>query len=327
MNFQIRIATTIPFCMLILVLLQGCIGPKTIPTLPDPFTIQTTEQVANDPEGFEIQKKTTPTIFFERTKRAAPTSTFRPTLTNDEMLKKVEGLLSKNFDCDLPCIWGFTPGKTKVNTVVNFFSNLGWSTEKLNGPLGNVHYTGKDVDEAFSLRLAFYEKKEMLAGISFFLNTPNFVKRDQWLSPVNVLKKYGKPDQVWVSINLGGEQGLEIIDQAGYEVYLFYKAPMVMIQYHGIAIHNQDTFSICLLSDDNFSHNDKSKIEAVHVYSGSEYLVATPEGLIKPFGKFNGKYTIEEVFKLSPQSFYDQMISSNQDTSSCLIAPDHIWRD
>jgi hypothetical protein len=294
----------------------GPITPELTASLPTERSLKTATSI------IKIETPTyIPTI--ENTKLPEPTPTGYPTLTINEMRLHINELLSNNSNCALPCLWGFVPGETNIKTVLSFLSYLGWPAEKFNIAKGEIFYSGKDVDNDLSLRLAFYEIDETLEGISFSFTHPLLSGRDQWLSISNILKIYGKPDQVWVSVNLGGEQSLESIKQAGFDVYLFYKNPFVLIQYHGVSLHEHGNFSICIRSADNPEFKGVSIVNSINVYSGSKHMTASPNGVIEPFGRFNGKFELDKAMNITIQDLYDRIII-NQGIP-CYSTPDNLW--
>ncbi|MEN6299523.1 MAG: hypothetical protein ABFD51_06380, partial [Anaerolineaceae bacterium] len=68
------------------------------------------------PEGSETQIPASPTIIavVRPTVEASPTATIDVTRTipNEATIVKIKNLLSNNGGCELPCIWGITPGVT-----------------------------------------------------------------------------------------------------------------------------------------------------------------------------------------------------------------------
>lgn len=248
------------------------------------------------------------------------TPTRSPTLTTTEMEFTVADMLSNNGGCDLPCLWGFIPGETDTASVLHFSSRLGWGYDIYENATGEVIYTGRDLETPpMSIRLAFYAKKEVLEAISFTVTHPEFGGREKWLAIEGILEQLGRPDQIWVSIHTVGEMSMELVDQPGYSFYLFYNEPLILLHYYGFAHRTDDTYSICLPNNER----EQTTMEGIAVYSGSDELRATPTGIMLPFGRFTGKYSIEEAFSLSIDDFYGQVLS--QQTPTCFRTPENIW--
>jgi hypothetical protein len=312
----------------------GCTHSAFPTTVPENANALSTTPIYTTPPNVAqiIPPLLTPTIEFTKTPGIALTR--ESTLTQDETKSKVDELMATNANCALPCLWGFTPGETRIDPVLSFFSHLGWRTSRYdrskdiypyNGPdVRFVYDTGKDIDDSLTVNLSFYTINDDLEGISLSLTHPELAGRDQWLSMPNILKTYGQPDQIWVSLSLGGEMGVEITDYTGADLYLFYKTPFVLIVYHGVAIHEGKFFSICVTPEDASGHTGLSAIHAVSVHAGSDRIVSTPQRLAQPFGEFHGQLRVEEAFGLTVQEFQDRILAAQE--FPCFSTPDDIWQ-
>lgn len=253
---------------------------------------------------------------------ANPTS--EPTLNHEEMEKIIGNLLISNGGCNYPCVWGFTPGLTQENQISDKFLIYGWDIKPYPILDGNVYYTGKDLSDSLSVRFAYYVNNEIVQSISLTFTHPQLESRDQIMSIASIFDIYEEPDQSWLSLNLGGEASVEIIEQAGFDFYLFYGEPLFLIIYSGYAIHQNDKFSFCLLSENQQNLGESSFIDSITIYSGSENIKKSPKGIIEPFGKFNGQKSIDEAVNMSTNELF-RMIGFEQ-KKPCFTTSDNIWQ-
>ena len=166
----------------------------------------------------------------------------KPTLTNSEMKLVVDENLLNNKGCDLPCLWGFTAGKTSVLDLQDYYYHLGWKMSEYERDLKLVYSTGKDLENDLAIRAEYIYKNSQLELISYALTLPKLNARDQIFSPSFVMNHYGVPNQVWVSINLSGEQSLDNIEYGSFEVYLYYPDFSFFVRYNGYSPHENDSF-------------------------------------------------------------------------------------
>jgi hypothetical protein len=90
--------------------------PKPTNTVSFEVTLQTSSVVG------QIPPKSTPT---PTEKPTLPTMTVVPTLDLLGAKNLIQGFLTNNGDCRLPCLWGITPGVTALNTLEKFLMPIG----------------------------------------------------------------------------------------------------------------------------------------------------------------------------------------------------------
>lgn len=283
---------------------------------PIPATKELTQVLAPPKTLLPTLKATIPDL-------STPTS--QPTLTEAVLEKKVNELLLTNANCKLPCIWGFNTGETQMSTIQDYFSTFGWKISVFEKEKGYVYFVGKDLDSGIRVELGFFGIESTLEEISFYLVDPQFLGRDQWMSLKSILTKYGTPDEVWVTISRVGEMSVEMQKSAGYSLSLFYKTPLMIIQYKGFALHKNKTFPICLDYLDDPENAPKLSIGHLQMYTASKNIRPSKLSIMEPFGKFQGMRSIEVAFGMTIQEFEDLILK--KDEQPCIVTPDDIWEE
>jgi hypothetical protein len=192
----------------------------------------------------------TPTLVYKiATSTPTPTPTLvtpnvRATLTISDSVTDVISLLKNNGGCELPCVWEIMPGKTKLDDARRYFENLGWKGDiypKM--PRGPVYYTGVDLNNELTIRVALYYKDGIVDTLSFDAGGPEFFQLVQYLSPQNIMDKFAEPDQVW--INLATNLELSYPEITEYGIYIYYTSPNILLHYTGNAKKHGDSYRIC----------------------------------------------------------------------------------
>jgi hypothetical protein len=173
-----------------------------------------------------------------------------PTLPLEEALDAVDQIYQDNGGCELPCVWGVSPGETPWEEVRDRFSPLGTIWWKEEYPPGMEWYTfwsafppGVNQHEFGYFEIYFYTDKaghtiEAIA-ISGQDISPDF---DPRLS--SILDAFGAPDLIWMTITTGFIQGNSLSD-AYYILDLFYSDQGYLISYVDDALIAGRTLRIC----------------------------------------------------------------------------------
>jgi hypothetical protein len=185
--------------LLICVLMCGC-GPATenLATLTPISSVVVTRTSQVLP-----QDTMTPVVY--------PTKTFVPTLPVAEAETKLIEMLRNNGNCRLPCFWGLTPGKTKVETFTSslyiyhalFDSTGGWvdiDITRGNLILDTSITLGGEQDaeiiRRLSITMAAYDgQKDQSRSV---YNSPFYAQYFRYYTVPYLLSAYGKPENVYI---------------------------------------------------------------------------------------------------------------------------------
>ena len=118
---------------MLMILITGCSAP-TITSMPPVATLTKSSQMTPMPPTSTSVKVTstvtlTPTEIPTRTPiptlTASPTFTPRPILSIEDAKALIVELVQEHEDCQLPCLWGFTPGIDQVKIARAFVKQFG----------------------------------------------------------------------------------------------------------------------------------------------------------------------------------------------------------
>jgi hypothetical protein len=190
------------------------------------------------------------------TPAAPPTHTpiFVPTLALEKQQEFYE-FLAQNGGCELPCLWGITPGETLLDdafeTILRFVVNPNFATYQVRGieprnayshnvtvisPVyldNSLNIDSKGQSTVRGLRISTFSTKD---GYSVFLQKEHFEK----YSLLYVLERFGVPDAIYMD----PPKAPRIQDV--YSLYVFYEAQKIYIDYYGAAEEFEDgMYQIC----------------------------------------------------------------------------------
>jgi hypothetical protein len=265
---QKRICRSLIYLLLSVLALSACLtasgGNDATTTVTRPTLKQTYTQ-ADDPmhgRGFSTDVPTTvPTMVRSTTptrtlSEAEKSPTPYPTLPMDERAVSFGALLAGDGVCDLPCLWGITPGESTWTDVKNQLS-----------PLGTVHlynrtgyFTGfapREMDRITATLPPDYVYGKI--DLAFILDGDRVIAiiiNSRWVSEnfdyslSSLLHYFGKPDEIWIDLmpKTMGESG------PLYRIDIFYKQKG-MISFNGKGNVKGSTFTFCpqqLTSYDNY---------------------------------------------------------------------------
>jgi hypothetical protein len=181
-----------------------------------------------------------------------PSPTLAPTLSQTQAEALVLDLLRTNAGCELPCWWGFTPGKTDWEIARDYFLSLGETIQQSHNSGNDAFSAGFRIEEhTFTIGASFYLENGKIKIISPYAETtpswreiiygdPYFLKAmERYLLP-NILSKYGKPEQVLV-YDLGTRDPVA----PDYFLLLFYPKLGVLVEYFGQSKEHNDKLVLC----------------------------------------------------------------------------------
>jgi len=142
---------------------------------------------------------------------ADPTITFVPALPVTEAEIKLTEMLSNNGNCRLPCFLGFTPGKTKTETILSsmhiydalFDPTAGWADIDISRgnlildtsiTVGSEH--DAEIIRRLSITMAAYDGKKDESKSVY--NSPFYAQYFRYYTVPYLLSAYGKPENVYI---------------------------------------------------------------------------------------------------------------------------------
>lgn len=325
---------TIWFVFLILtiwlLLLSGCSQNSTSSgterSVPD---VTLTSKLTATEDKLKSRFATPTPVFETATITPAPNSKptlvateVRPTLTISDSLTNVLSLLENNGECELPCIWGIEPGKTKLADARQYFEHLGWKGSiSPNMPQGPVYYTGVDLNSELAIDFSIYDRDSVVDTLAFDAGGPEFFRLVKYLSPQNIIANLAEPDQVWINL----ATNLEIIypEITEFGIYFYYKTPNILLHFIGSAKKHGDSYRICPKNPFLESVDYGTTEGNVSIYTANSAEERSSESLVGPFGKFGGMYTVDEALGTSPEEFYKQLVETKDPV--CFDTPLSVW--
>ena len=294
--------------------------PSSIPTMKlptvTPVLKPTTSTPASELPTDTPVLKPTPTA-------SALRATPAPTLTDDEEQTLVLDLLKKNGECQLPCWWGFTPGKTSWQIAESFFVSAGKKIGKyrdsqttiytiyfhipLHGSqINQDYYTVNDdtIDVITISAVPPTRNGELVYGDAQFA-------RD-WRSYTlpQLLTDYGQPQQIFLRTFSDTPTGW-----LPFNLLLFYPEQGILVSYYGPAEKDKGTLRACLNQTD------------VRLWLWSPEHTMSLERLANmgssPIGNMAGFRRLEEATGMSVEQFYQSFVQPNN--KRCLETPADMW--
>lgn len=153
-------------------------------------------------------------VISTKTVTPSPSITTTPTLVNTlepEFVKEtIQPLLGEPLNCEEPCFWGITPGKTPFDEAKNLFGQLGFIPFE-----GKDQYSGRDfytitinnkVGELNSY-VTLFPENNIVKNIEV---TPVITQtvtgiHSNWIaySPETLIKQFGEPSRVGIDLSYG----------------------------------------------------------------------------------------------------------------------------
>lgn len=201
-----RIIYTIVACIIIFIV-NGC-KQKSTPTVHNKGNqvISPEETSESDPTiektlKTELYPKITLTSTIFPTSTLTPTFTPNPTIAPDKAFEHWKAYLRDLSDCELPCIWGITPGETSFKYLHKHILPMG-SVEFRKVRNGIWFYrviipVPEDFSEKGYLAAVYTTDGEIITEILTYLRYLNMYEEILW---VNNLEGFGKPDEIWLTL-------------------------------------------------------------------------------------------------------------------------------
>ena len=240
-------------------------------------------------------------------------------------------MLNSDQDCDVPCWWGITPGKTGWESVQEHFLSLGksiaiYSDNTLNlGGVRRVALFGRHDPFPFEYMLEheIYEHGGIVSLIGArtqtFADQPMGELLQDWTryTTYHILARYGIPSEVMLHYWSDDPD-------SPYTVGLIYEHDGFLVEYEG---------QVKLLPEDNFENSvqdgqaviclDEDHISGINVWVRSPWGSTAMSEVFKQLGGTFPKYfystpTLEEATGMSLGVFYEKFLEPRPEI--CLVA-------
>jgi hypothetical protein len=265
-----------------------------------------------------------------------------PPLSEEQARVKLLELLSHNGDCQLPCLWGITPGKSSLEeawAILTPLSNISGFTN-LSPNVGNIEpnyiedelkiFTSvsflTDTDKNVVKNIHFEARQEKVINknneTKFFdiFDSPSFGKRAHPYMLSQVLSAQGIPTVVMIStFNSSILRGNTI--NGGFDILLMYPN-------QGLLVHYTTQMSVVGEKVRGCPANAHVELELYpsgNKDSFSEFLSQTQSKWAKlwPVPSDNPSWkTVENATSISLEQFYETF---RQPTDKCIETPAKIW--
>lgn len=215
-------------CLLVIpALLQGCAGnfDAATPTasVPSTTTAAAVPSITSSPTARPTQ---TATAIFTRTATLTPTVTitplpsltFLPTVPNPR--EALEQLYGVNKDCQLPCWWVFTPGKTTYDEVIQYvrqFGDVVHVDENKDRRRLILYYPPPNNQVDYNVSTKLFFDNEVVEKIVLDYETAMW----SYYTPGRMITEFGKPDEVYFGM---------VSDSTGY-LALLYSERRIFVEY------------------------------------------------------------------------------------------------
>ena len=317
--------------MAILGTASGCSSNNAALTLTASFTKPKVQSTTTVP----ITSESTETVFASTTSTIVPiaSETKLPILTAQEAEALIASLSQTNGNCQLPCLWGFTPSVSKIEDFRNFFSQFGqidaipFSSEfSWFNNIGGI--TFRTLDSNSKIIGELYHRGERsidslhlyISGLQFDSkdnSNPNFSKFEYYLLP-KILSLYGPPDDVLVGPFPSDPDRPN--EWQPFNVVLFYPNTGFLVEYIMTKYEEGGFFVGCPKQIREFTliaWNPKEKKTIKDIARINSTLYGINPDILDVY------YKPVETFSQTPKDFYEMYRDPNTDI--CIKVPTELW--
>ncbi len=261
-----------------------------------------------------------PTLPPMHTPTPSPTLTPLPTLTARESETRIRELLRTNGDCELPCWWGITPGRTTWAATRQFIIQMGGRTSDMLHRDGSIGHGvgGFDANDIYT-SVGVLERGGVVESIEVAIegehNQLVFLEDWKYYSLSQILAIYGEPSRVWIQLAAGPVMPGSTM---GYGIWLFYDHLGFLVSYGGSGVVVQSIYRICP------AQNGPGGIVSIRLWLQSPHSKTSLEELAG-VTRENLPYLrpVEEATGLSVDEFY--ALFTQSDAPACFESPRDMW--
>jgi hypothetical protein len=268
-----------------------------------------------------------PSVTGTSTKEPSPiiTLTPLPTLTTEEQDIYVRELLKTNADCQLPCWWRITPGKTSWNDTEDFLRYLGATIGQTELESGVILHWAMLQDNLSYIDQGFLEREVHAGKVDTIFvggnhsgtqNQSNFEAMWESYSPRQIMTKYGAPSRVLLSAP--GGTGLGDTGNNGYIMWIFYDYSGFMIRYDGI-VADLPVYHFC--PELKKGADDIYRIDITLQYPDHPLSLEWDDAILST--QPSRAKSIQDAAGISIDEFY--RLFTQNDEPACFDTPHDIW--
>ena len=288
----------------------------------------------------------TPTLLPTMTPTNTPTFTPRPTLSVDEAETLILDLVQKHENCQLPCLWGFIPGKSEVETARVFVKQFGIGDFRIGdielgaqdyGDVGGVGISYPKGDIDIIIDWSYYQSKETSQLDILTMNSRPMeslgldpINQLPMMAPVygnltfnqelkdyllpSVLTNYGQPSQVLLTV-WPDDPDRPDIQWHPFSLALVFSEKGIYVEY----VSPRETQAENFIGCPNKSHiylavwepQSDLPLEYIIEKAGSEIILSYSKSLV-------------DATSLTLDEFYQTF--KNPENTACLETPQSLWQ-
>lgn len=296
-----------------LVLVYGCI----LLTCLIPISCTVPSSITDSPiTPSQVLTTTTPRITTVQV--ITPSPTVVPTLPVNQANSRLLELLANNGNCQLPCIWGLTPGESTYDDALDILiplSSISNFTDLSTSP-GDISPTYAEDDNILSTRIAFPFSttgiiRHIIFQIGIVASNDEFSKQIEYYMLPNILSQYDNPTTVMLS-TMAKLPGSGV--HGGFKILLLYPDRGILVNY---------TMQMQIVGENIMGCPSNSHIEFELYPPGhadSFFDLLEPSGWAQIIQKTYKP--IEEATSISQEDFYRIF---SQQTDECILTPANLW--
>ncbi len=169
-----------------------------------------------------------------------------PTLPGEQAQEEIRELFETNGDCQLPCWWGITLGRSTNTELYNLVQgiaipNMFWRTHQ--GASDTIEfYSELPRDMQYWGESVLHGRVYASHGIVTRIYLEDFEWRSYHLAPF--LLENGKPDEIWISTYRSCDQASNV----PFTVYLLYSEKGMLVSYEGSGTQQDEKIVGCVNS-------------------------------------------------------------------------------
>jgi hypothetical protein len=248
-----------------------------------------------------------------------------PTLPIDQVVGNVVELLKTNAGCQLPCIWGITPGVTSWVEAEQQLQQAGIQTASYHQGTSLIHYDTlliPSITTATNVftKVEFSEQDGAVTSIHLYgegFSSPGEFK-EIWSSyaPERIIPTLGQPTRVWIDAVASAAEGPPT--SFPYELWVFYDQLGLLLRYQG-TVDARPVYRFCPTFSDSGNIGITMDVYAVSTLGGN-----SPEDLTELKGMAFPPRNLEEAAGLTIEEFYGLFLKNDQPI--CFETPRNIWK-